>query len=75
MKEKKGGFLRWPWNAAVYIALLAVFRLFAAVLRCILSLVGSPLDPVSGKLRCQSEHSPGDLQATTLCTSGEEAKS
>ena len=29
MKEKKGGFLRWPWNAAVYIALLAVFRLFA----------------------------------------------
>ena len=31
MKEKKGGFLRWPWNAAVYIALLAVFRLFDAV--------------------------------------------
>lgn len=29
MREKKGGFLRWPWNVVVYIALFAVFRLFA----------------------------------------------
>lgn len=29
MKEKKGGFLRWPWNVVVYVALFAVLRLFA----------------------------------------------
>ncbi len=29
MEKKKGGFLRWPWNVVVYIALVAVLRLFA----------------------------------------------
>lgn len=29
MKEKKGGFLRWPWNIAVYVLLLIALRLFA----------------------------------------------
>lgn len=29
MKEKKGGFLRWPWNVIIYIVLFAVLRLFA----------------------------------------------
>lgn len=29
MKEKKGGFLCWPWNVVVYVALFAVLRLFA----------------------------------------------
>lgn len=29
MKEKKGGFLRWPWNIVLYAALFAVLRLFA----------------------------------------------
>ena len=29
MKEKKGGFLRWPWNVVVYILLIVALRLFA----------------------------------------------
>ena len=29
MEKKKGGFLRWPWNVVVYIALVAALRLFA----------------------------------------------
>ena len=29
MKEKKGGFLRWPWNVVVYVALVVALRLFA----------------------------------------------
>jgi len=30
MEEKKGGgFLRWPWNAVVYVLLFVVLRLFA----------------------------------------------
>lgn len=29
MKEKKGGFLRWPWNIVVCVLLLAALRLFA----------------------------------------------
>ena len=29
MKEKKGGFLHWPWNVVLYILLAAVLRLFA----------------------------------------------
>ena len=45
MKEKKGGFLRWPWNAAVYIALLAVFRLFAVPIILILMAVQRKNNP------------------------------
>ena len=29
MKEKKGGFLRWPWNVVVYVLLVLVFGIFA----------------------------------------------
>ena len=29
MKEKKGGFLRWPWNVIIYVLLAVVLRLFA----------------------------------------------
>ena len=29
MKEKKGAFLRWPWNVVAYVLLFAVLRLFA----------------------------------------------
>ncbi len=29
MKEKKGGFLPWPWNAVVYVLLALTLRLFA----------------------------------------------
>ena len=29
MNEKKGGFLRWPWNVVVYVLLILVFRIFA----------------------------------------------
>lgn len=29
MKEKKGGFLRWPWNVVVYVLLFIVLRVFA----------------------------------------------
>ena len=29
MKEKKGGFLRWPWNVVIYAVLVLVLRLFA----------------------------------------------
>ncbi len=29
MKEKKGGFLRWPWNIVIYALLLIALRLFA----------------------------------------------
>lgn len=28
-KEKKGGFLRWPWNVVIYVLLAAALRLFA----------------------------------------------
>lgn len=28
-KEKPGGFLRWPWNAVVYVLLAVTLRLFA----------------------------------------------
>ncbi len=28
-KENKGGFLRWPWNAVVYVLLAVTLRLFA----------------------------------------------
>ena len=28
-KEKKGGFLRWPWNVIVYVLLVLVLRIFA----------------------------------------------
>lgn len=45
MKEKKGGFLRWPWNVAVYIALLAVFRLFAIPIILILMAVQRKNNP------------------------------
>lgn len=29
MKEKKGVFLRWPWNVVVYVLLFLALRLFA----------------------------------------------
>ena len=29
MEEKKGGFLRWPWNIFIYVLLAAALRLFA----------------------------------------------
>lgn len=29
MEEKKGRFLRWPWNVVVYVVLFLVLRLFA----------------------------------------------
>ena len=29
MKEKKGGFLRWPWNVVIYVLLAVALRLFA----------------------------------------------
>lgn len=29
MEEKKGGFLRWPWNVVVYVLLVLVLRVFA----------------------------------------------
>lgn len=29
MKEKKGGFLPWPWNVVVYVLLFAALRIFA----------------------------------------------
>jgi len=29
MKEKKGGFLPWPWNAVVYVLLALTLRLFS----------------------------------------------
>ncbi len=45
MKEKKGGFLRWPWNVVVYIALLAVFRLFAIPIILILMAVQGKNNP------------------------------
>lgn len=29
MKEKKGNFLRWPWNVVIYVLLAVTLRLFA----------------------------------------------
>lgn len=29
MKEKKGGFLRWPWNVVIYVLLVLALRIFA----------------------------------------------
>lgn len=29
MKEKKGSFLRWPWNVVIYVLLFLVLRIFA----------------------------------------------
>lgn len=29
MKEKKGGFLRWPWNVVIYLLLVLALRIFA----------------------------------------------
>lgn len=45
MKEKKGGFLRWPWNVVVYIVVLAVFRLFAIPIILILMAVQRKNNP------------------------------
>lgn len=45
MKEKKGGFLRWPWNVVVYIALFAVLRLFAIPIVLILMAVQRKNNP------------------------------
>ena len=29
MNEKKGFYLRWPWNVVVYVLLFVVLRIFA----------------------------------------------
>lgn len=36
MEEKKGRFLRWPWNVVVYVVLFLVLRLFAVPIILIL---------------------------------------
>ena len=45
MKEKKGGFLRWPWNVVVYVLLFAVFRLFAVPIILILMAIQRKNNP------------------------------
>lgn len=45
MKEKKGFFLRWPWNVAVYVALFAALRLFAIPIILILMAVQRKNNP------------------------------
>ena len=45
MKEKKGGFLRWPWNVVVYVLLFAALRLFAIPIILILLAVQRKNNP------------------------------
>ena len=45
MKEKKGGFLRWPWNVVVYAALLVLLRAFAVPIILILLAVQRKNNP------------------------------
>ncbi len=45
MKEKKGFFLRWPWNVVVYVALFAALRLFAIPIILILMAVQRKNNP------------------------------
>ena len=46
MKEKKGGgFLRWPWNVAVYVALFLVLRIFAIPIILILMAIQRKNNP------------------------------
>lgn len=45
MKEKKGFFLRWPWNVVVYVALFAALRLFAVPIILILMAVQRKNNP------------------------------
>lgn len=49
MQEKKNGLLRWPWNVVVYLALIAVFRLFAIPVILILMAVQRKNDPHGAK--------------------------
>ena len=45
MKEKKGGFFRWPWNVVVYVLLFAALRLFAIPIILILLAVQRKNNP------------------------------
>lgn len=45
MNEKKGFYLRWPWNVVVYLALLAALRLFAVPIILILMAVQRKNNP------------------------------
>lgn len=46
MKEKKaGGFLRWPWNVVIYVALFLVLRLFAVPIILVLMWVQQKNNP------------------------------
>jgi len=45
MKEKKGGFLPWPWNAVVYVLLFVFLRLFAIPIILVLMWVRRKNDP------------------------------
>lgn len=45
MKEKKGGFLRWPWNVVIYVVLLLALRLFAIPIILILMAVQRKNNP------------------------------
>ncbi|MCM1236388.1 MAG: hypothetical protein NC489_40425 [Ruminococcus flavefaciens] len=45
MKEKKGGFLRWPWNIVIYALLLIALRLFAIPVILILMRVQQKSNP------------------------------
>ena len=45
MKEKKGGFLHWPWNVILYVLLAAVLRLFAIPVILILMAVQRKNNP------------------------------
>lgn len=45
MKTKNGGFLRWPWNVAVYVLLVLVLRVFAIPIILILMWVQRKNNP------------------------------
>lgn len=45
MKEKKGGFLRWPWNIVIYALLVIALRLFAIPVILILMRVQQKNNP------------------------------
>ena len=45
MEEKKGRFLRWPWNVVVYVLLALVLRIFAVPVILILMWVQRKNNP------------------------------
>ena len=45
MKEKKSGFLRWPWNVLIYILLIVALRIFAIPVIAILLWVQQKNNP------------------------------